>query len=323
MMAHPNNDPQPQTDDVLPPEIKEGPSVFYSGKPNTNQAPLMQHDSIQRLITFVLRTITYTIVFAVGAIVFDVIIKGVPAINTEFLFSMPSHSGAAGGILPAIVGTINLVLIAIGTALPLGVLSAVYLKEYAPQNSLTAIIRLSILTLAGVPSILFGLFGLAFFVLQLGFGTSVLAGGLTLACMILPTIIVASEEALDAVPMAFREASQALGATKWQSIWTNVLPYAFPGILTGTILSIGRAAGETAPILLTAVAFFLPLLPRGVFDQIMALPYHLYVLATQHPDTAAVGPLQYGTALVLLIIVLGFNLVALALRNLFRKQYRW
>lgn len=318
-MSAPNspNDPQKQPTAA----DQKAPEVFYSGTPT--QTPWLQYARNQRLVTFVLRTITYTIVFAVGAIIFDVVVKGLPAINADFLLAMPSHSGAAGGILPAIVGTINLVFIAIAMALPLGVLSAVYLKEYAPKNSLTSTIQLSILTLAGVPSILFGLFGLAFFVLQLGFGTSVLAGGLTLACMILPTIIVASVEALDAVPIAFREASQALGATKWQSIWTNVLPYAMPGILTGTILSIGRAAGETAPILLTAVAFFLPILPRGLFDQVMALPYHLYVLATQHPDTAAVGPMQYGTAFVLLLIVLGFNLVALALRHCFRKQYKW
>lgn len=302
-----------------PPEIL----VLDTFKLPPHAQPMLKRPGIQRLVIFGLRVLTYTLVFSVGLIILDVIIHGLPVINWAFLTEMPRRSGAYGGILPAIAGSFWLVVTALSLALPLGVFSAIYLKEYAAKNWLTDIIRLSILTLAGVPSILFGLFGLAFFVMALGFGPSILSGGLTLAFMVLPTIIVATEEALDTVPLAFREASQALGATKWQSIWTNVLPYALPGILTGTILSVGRAAGETAPILMTAAAFFLPMLPSSIFDQVMALPYHLYVLATQHPDIELVKPMQYGTAFVLLVIVLGFNLMAIALRHYFRKQYQW
>ena len=174
-----------------------------------------------------------------------------------------------------------------------------------------------------MPSIVFGLFGLGLFVIFLQFGSSILSGSLTLACMILPTIIVSSEEALRAVPQSLRAGSIALGATKWETIYKNVLPYSIPGMLTGAILGIGRAAGETAPILLTVAAFFLPRLPRSVYDQVMALPYHLYVLATQHPEAEKVLPMQYGTALVLLALVLGLSLVAILLRIYFRKKYRW
>jgi len=183
--------------------------------------------------------------------------------------------------------------------------------------------RLAITTLAGVPSIVFGLFGLGLFVIFFGFGASILAGCLTLACMILPTIIASSEQALRSVPQYLREASLALGATKWTTIRKSVLPYSISGMLTGSILGIGRAAGETAPILLTAAAFYLPKLPKSVFDQVMALPYHLYVLSTQHPDIAKVRPMQYGTALVLLILVLGVDLVAIVLRVRARKKYKW
>jgi phosphate transport system permease protein len=222
-----------------------------------------------------------------------------------------------------LIGTICLIAGTIAVALPLGVAAAIYLSEYARQNRFTQLVRLAIVTLAGVPSIVFGLFGLGLFVLFFKFGTSILAGNLTLACMILPTIIVASEESLRAVPQGFREGSLALGATKWQTIYKNVLPYSLPGMLTGSILGIGRAAGETAPILLTAAAFFLPRLPRSIFDQVMALPYHLYILATQHPDMARVRPLAYGTALVLVALVLGLNLGAIFLRMYFRKKYKW
>ncbi|MBX2860731.1 MAG: phosphate ABC transporter permease PstA [Vampirovibrio sp.] len=279
---------------------------------------------LAEMLTYgLMRLVTYLMVFAVGYIVFDIVANGLPAINWEFVSQFPRRSGAQGGILPAIVGTISLVTLAIGVALPLGVASAVYLNEYAKQGRFTDMLRLAIVTLAGVPSIVFGLFGLALFVLVLGFGASILAGGLTLACMILPTIIVASEESLKTIPKSFREGSLALGATRWQTIFKNVLPYAMPGILTGTVLSIGRAAGETAPILLTVAAFFLPVLPGSVFDQVMALPYHLYVLATQHPEAAAVRPMQYGTALLLLLIVLGMSLLAIVFRNYFRGKYRW
>lgn len=276
-----------------------------------------------KLIIAVLRTITYLIVGIVGYLLFDIVVKGLPTLSWAFLTDFPRQSGAEGGIFPAIVGTVYLVSGAILTALPLGMASAIYLSEYAVQGRLNRTIRLAIITLAGVPSIVFGLFGLGLFVLFFGFGASILAGSLTLAFMILPTIIVSSEEALQAVPMGLREASLALGASKWQTVYRSVLPYALPGMFTGSILGIGRAAGETAPILLTVAAFFLPRLPKSIFDQVMALPYHLYVLATQHPDTQEVLPRQYGTALVLILIVVFFNLAAIILRNHFRKKIKW
>jgi len=282
---------------------------------NANQKEKLAFNSI--------RLLTYFIVVVVGYLLFDIIIKGIPTISLEFITGLPRKSGAEGGILPAIVGTIYLVFGALIFAIPLGMGSAIYLSEYALQGRLNRYIRLAIITLAGVPSIVFGLFGLGLFVLFFGFGASILAGSLTLAFMILPTIIVSSEEALQAVPMGLREASLALGATQWQTVYKSVLPFALPGMFTGSILGIGRAAGETAPILLTVAAFFLPRLPKSIFDQVMALPYHLYVLATQHPDTTKVLPMQYGTALVLIIIVVFFNLTAIILRNKFRKKIKW
>jgi len=270
-----------------------------------------------------MRAATYLIVVVVAYIIFDIVRGGAGTITWEFLADVPRKSGAEGGIFPVIIGTLYLVIGTILVALPLGMAGAIYLTEYAKASRLNTYIRLAIITLAGIPSIVFGLFGLGLFVIFLGFGASIIAGALTLACMILPIIIVASEEALKAVPPAFRDASLALGATKWQTISRNVLPYAVPGMLTGSILGIGRAAGETAPILLTVAAFFLPRLPQSIFDQCMALPYHLYILATQLPDVAKARPMQYGTALVLLILVLGLNLAAIMLRGYFRKKYRW
>ena len=283
----------------------------------------MTHKFWEKIIYWVIRLVAYSIVLIVGYIIFDIVIKGLPKLNWEFVSSFPRKSGAEGGILPAIVGTIYLVLGAIVIALPLGMASAIYLTEYAKQGLFSRTIRMAIVTLAGVPSIVFGLFGLGLFVLYLGFGASILSGCLTLAFMILPTIIVSSEESLRAVPMSMREGSLALGATRWETIYKNVLPYAFPGMLTGSILGIGRAAGETAPILLTVAAFYLPKLPNSIFDQVMALPYHLYVIATQLPDPKSVLPMQYGTALVLLLLVLIFNIIAIILRSYFSKKYKW
>ncbi len=274
-------------------------------------------------IYLLFRVLTYSVVLVIGYILLDIIIRGAPAISWEFITAFPRRSGAAGGIFPAIVGTFYLVIGTLLVSLPLGIGSAIYLSEFASDNRFTRIIRLAIITLAGVPSIVFGLFGLGLFVIFFGFGASIIAGSLTLSCMVLPLIIVSSEEALQAVPKSLREASLALGATKWQTIKTNVLPYSISGMLTGSILAIGRAAGETAPILLTVAAFFLPKLPKSAFDQVMALPYHLYILATQHPDTTHVRPMQYGTALVLLVLVLSFTLGAMLLRTYFRKKYRW
>jgi phosphate transport system permease protein len=277
----------------------------------------------QKVILWLMRVVTYFIVFVIASIIIKIILNGAGAISWEFLTAMPRKSGAEGGILPAIVGTLLLVLGTIIVALPLGMATAIYLSEYSKAGRFTRMIRLAIVTLAGVPSIVFGLFGLGLFVIFLRFGTSILSGCLTLACMILPIIIVSSEEALRAVPKSLREASLALGATKWQTIYKNVLPYSISGMLTGSILGIGRAAGETAPILLTVAAFYLPRLPKSIFDQVMALPYHLYVLATQHPDIAKVRPMQYATALVLVVLVLGVNLTAILLRIHIRRKYKW
>ena len=266
---------------------------------------------------------TYFIVFVIACIILKIAWNGLPVLSWEFLTAMPRRSGAEGGILPAILGTLTLVVGTVAVALPLGMATAVYLSEYAKPGRFARTVRLAIVTLAGVPSIVFGLFGLGLFVIFLGFGASIISGCLTLACMILPTIIVSSEEALRAVPQSLREGSLALGGTKWQTIYKNVLPYSISGMLTGSILGIGRAAGETAPILLTVAAFYLPKLPRSIFDQVMALPYHLYVLATQHPDAAEVRPMQYATALVLLVLVLAVNLAAILLRIHIRKKCTW
>jgi phosphate transport system permease protein len=270
-----------------------------------------------------MRAFTYFIVVVIAYIIIDIVWNGLPVLSWEFITDFPRKSGAEGGILPAIIGTLLLVIGTIAIALPMGMAAAIYLSEYAKHGRFNELLRLAILTLAGVPSIVFGLFGLGLFVLFLHFGASIIAGSLTLACMVLPTIIVSSEEALMAVPKSLREGSLALGATKWETIRKNVLPYAVPGMLTGSILGIGRAAGETAPILLTVAAFYLPELPNSIFDQVMALPYHLYVLATQHPAAEQVRPMQYGTALVLMILVLGVNLAAILLRSRIRKKYRW
>lgn len=283
----------------------------------------MNNAAWERVGLWGLRVLAYTVVAAILWILGDIVFRGLGSISWEFLTAMPRKSGAEGGILPAIVGTLWLVLGTMAFALPVGMGAAIYMTEYAGRGRLTEWIRLAIFTLAGVPSIVFGLLGLGLFVIFLNWGRSVLAGSLTLALMILPVVIVASEEALRAVPAALRDGSLALGATRWQTIWRNVLPYSLPGMLTGSILGIARAAGETAPILLTVAAFNLPRLPSSIFDQVMALPYHLYTLATQNPDTVAVRPKQYGTALVLIVLVLGVNLCAIIFRNRFRKRYRW
>lgn len=278
---------------------------------------------LEKVVYGLMRGVTYLIVLVIGYIIFDIARHGLPVMNRDFLTLPPSDNGMAGGIFPAIVGTACLVAGTIAVALPLGVACAVYLTEYAKQGRFTEIVRLAIITLAGVPSIVYGLFGLGLFVYYFHFGRSILAGSLTLACMVLPTIIVASEEALKAVPYAMREGSLALGATKWQTIYRNVLPYAIPGMLTGSILGIGRAAGETAPILLTAAAFSVPDLPRSVFDQVMALSYHLFYLVMQASDPVKAEAMQYGTAFVLLLLVLGVNLVAIMLRSHLRKKFQW
>jgi phosphate transport system permease protein len=264
---------------------------------------------------------TLLIIIPVGLIIVIIIQKGLPAISWQFLADMPRQGMRAGGIFPAIIGTIYLVLGSIFFALPIGLLAAIYLSEYSKDNFLTRIIKLAIVNLAGVPSVVYGLFGLAFFVVFFKFGASILSGSLTLGIMILPIIITASREALESVPNSFREVSLSLGASKWQTIRHIVLPNAIPGILTGTILGLGRAAGETAPILFTVAAFYLPRLPKSIFDQAMALPYHLYVISTQVPNVDE--KIRYGTALVLLVLVLFMNLVAIIIRYQFRKKKKW
>jgi phosphate transport system permease protein len=257
------------------------------------------------------------IVFIVGYIV----VRGAPAISWQFVTAFPREGMKAGGIWPAIVGTLYLTL---GTAIfsvPLGLGAAIYLSEYAPGNRWTRLIRLAIINLAGIPSVVYGLFGLGLFVLFLKFGISILAGSLTLSIMTLPVIISTAEEALRAVPQSFRVVSISLGGTKWETIRRIVLPQALPGILTGVILGLERAAGETAPILFTAASFFLPRLPGSPLDATMALPYHLFVISTQVPGMPV--KIQFGTALVLIIFMLSMNMVATVIRSRARAKRQW
>jgi phosphate transport system permease protein len=263
------------------------------------------------------------IVLTLGGIIFHIIFNGIGVISWDFITKYPTDSMTKGGIMPAIVGTIYLTCGAISVGLPLGIVSAIYLTEYARQGKIVRVIKVGINCLAGVPSVVFGLFGLGFFVVFLKFGSSILAGSLTLGFLILPTIIGAAEEALKSVPQTFREASLALGVSKWQTIFRIVLPNALPGILTGSILGIGRAAGETAPIMFTAAAYFTSQLPGSIFDEVMALPYHIYVLATAGTNIELTRPIQFGTVLVLVALVLGIDLIAIIIRSYMRKQKRW
>ena len=255
-------------------------------------------------------------------ILFDIISKGAGKISWGFLTEAPRKGMTEGGIFPAIVGTFWVTFITAVFAVPLGMGCAIYLNEYARDNKWTRLIRMSIRNLSGVPSIVYGLFGVALFVEMLHLGTGILSAGMTLGLMTLPLTITASEEALKSVPKSYREGSLALGASKWQSIWTNVLPYAVPGMLTGTILGLARAAGETAPILFTGAAFFLPVLPHSIRDQFMALPYHLYIMSTQHHAIEQVRPIAYATALVLIVLVFMMNLTAIILRSKLRNLQR-
>ena len=257
---------------------------------------------------------------ALFIIIYFMVANGWRAITWTFLTQSPMDSMTKGGILPCIVGTLALSVGAMVVALPIGVASAVYLSEYARPGKMLRVIRLSINNLAGVPSVVFGLFGLAFFVVVLKMGVSILAGALTLGAMSLPVIIGSTEEALKSVPDTYREASLGLGATRWQTIYRVVLPAAMPGILTGTILGVSRAAGETAPIMFTGAVFFSPSLPSSIFDEVMALPYHIYVLATAGTEIEATRHLQYGTAIVLIALVLGMNLIAIVLRSRLRRR---
>lgn len=285
---------------------------------------ISNHKEITQKIWFTICSMAMLLTIAVLCWLFFQILKeGAHVISWQFITKPPIKNMTAGGIMPAIVGTFYVASLTVFISVPIGVGAAIYLNEYAKQGTLVRIIRLSIRNLSGVPSIVYGLFGLGFFVATLGLGSSLMAAACTLAIMTLPWVISASEEALKAVPTSFREAGLALGATKWQTIRHLVLPSAIPGMATGSILGLARAAGETAPIILTGAAYFMPHLPSSVTDKFMALPYHLYILATQHEKTAEVKPLAYGTALVLIMLIFTLNLAAIIWRYNIRKKKAW
>lgn len=290
-------------------------------KRNFKTKPVITRNLVQILGFGALSGITLLTVLLIFLLVGVIIVRGASAISFDFIFGYPSNGMKAGGIWPAIVGTIYLILGSAIFSVPLGIGASIYLSEYAPDNRLTQTIRIAIITLAGIPSVVYGLFGLGLFVLYMNMGTSILAGSLTLAIMNLPVIISTTEEAMRSVPQAFRVVSISLGATHWQTIRRIILPQALPGMITGVILGLERAAGETAPILFTAAAFYLPSLPHSPFDQTMALPYHLYVISTQVPGMPQ--NIQYGTAFVLLVLVLGMNLAATVIRSRARARRQW
>ena len=270
------------------------------------------------VLELIIKLMTLLTIIPVFLIIGYIFYTGIPSISWSFLTEMPSNGMRAGGIFPVIVGTLWLTLGTIIVSVPFGILTGVYLVEYAKDNMLTRIINLTIINLAGIPSIIYGLFGMALFVIFLGFDVSILSGSLTLGIMCLPVIITATRESLLAIPKHLREASLALGATKWETTTKVILPAAMPGILTGVILSISRAAGETAPIMFTAVAFYLPFLPISYWDQVMALPYHLYVISTQVPNMPA--SFISGTLFVLVLITLSFNLFGAFVRQRFNSK---
>ena len=281
----------------------------------------MSRQTSQKIAFALLTAASVVVVVPIVLVIIYIIVQGIAAINWEFLTAMPRSGMREGGILPAIVGTVVLTCGTAIASIPLAIGAAIYLAEYARDTWLTRLIRLAIINLAGIPSVVYGLFGLGLFVLFLHLGTSLIAGSLTLGLMTLPVVISTAEEAILAVPQSFRVVSISLGGTRWQTIRHQVLPQALPGILTGIILGLERAAGETAPILFTVAAFYLPRLPHSPFDQTMALPYHLYVISTQVPGMPI--DIQYGTALVLLVLVLSMNVVATLIRSRFRRRRQW
>ena len=282
---------------------------------------LIPPKSMEKLGFGFLTLLSLVTVLPIIAIVIYIFVQGSPAISWEFLTAMPSDGMKAGGLWPAIIGTLYLTLGTAVFAVPLGIAAAIYIAEYAPNNEWTRLIRIAIINLAGIPSVVYGLFGLGLFVVFMKFGTSILAASLTLSIMTLPVIISTTEEALRSVPTSFRVVSISLGATRWQTIKRVVLPEALPGIITGVILGLERAAGETAPILFTGAAFFLPQLPQSMFDATMALPYHLFVISTQVPGMPI--RIQYGTVLVLLMFVLIMNIAATVVRSRARARRQW
>jgi len=282
---------------------------------------LLDRNLAQRLGFGVLTVMTAGTIIPIIVVFAYILIQGGGAISWDFLTGFPHDGMRQGGIMPAIVGTFYLTLGTAVFSVPLGVAAAIYLSEYASDNWLTRTIRIAIINLSGIPSVVYGLVGLGLFVLFLKFGTSILSASLTLSIMTLPVIISTAEEALRAVPQSFRTVSISLGATRWQTIHRIVLPEALPGIITGIILRLERASGETAPILFTGAAFFLPRLPHSAFDATMALPYHLFVISTQVPEMPF--QIQYGTALVLVVFVLGMNMIATVIRSRARAKRQW
>ena len=280
-----------------------------------------KNQKIQGLVRLLFLIMTLLLILPVLVILGVLLWKGGPVISVDFLFTEPKDGMTAGGIFPALVGTVWLVTVALLASVPVGVAAALYLSEYAPDNWLTRLINLAIINLAGVPSIVHALFGVGAFVLFFKFGTSILAASLTLAVLTLPVVIVATRESLQAVPMAFREACWNMGATRWQTIRRVVLPNSISGILTGVILEVSRTTGETAPIMFTGAAFFLPFLPQSVFDQTMAMSLHLFVISTQVPGVPEAMP--YGVALVLIAMVLSMNAISIAFRMYLRGKKKW
>ncbi len=286
-------------------------------------ATVTKRKKVTEWIAFMIfRLLSFSVVGILFTILGFLIIKGISVISWDFLTMAPEEGMTKGGIFPAIVGTMSLVVGSMIVSFPIGVMSGIYINEYAGNNFLVKFIRVMTNNLSGVPSIVFGLFGMALFVNTLGFGDSIIAGSLTLGILVLPVIIRTTEEAMKAIDNSYRTGSLALGATKLQTIRRVLLPIAFPNIITGFILSIGRVSGETAPILFTCVAYFLPKLPTGIYDQVMALPYHLYVISTSGTDIEASRPMAYGTALVLVFIVLIMNLLANFLRRYFGNKVK-
>ena len=281
----------------------------------------VRNKRVQNLFRILFLMMTLLLIVPVVIILATLIAKGGSIISIDFLFTDPTNGMTAGGIFPALLGTVWIVAVALLASVPLGVAAAIYLNEYAGDNWFTRIIQLAIINLAGVPSIVHALFGVGAFVIFFGFGTSILAASLTLAIMTLPVVIVSTRESLRAVPQAFREACWNMGATRWQTIRRVVLPNAVSGILTGVILEVSRTTGETAPIMFTGAAFFLPFLPQGVFDQTMALSLHLFVVATQVPGVP--DNLPFGVALVLIAMVLIMNSISIAFRMYLRGKKKW
>jgi phosphate transport system permease protein len=286
-----------------------------------NKFSIMTAKIREKIAFSILGLLTLIVIIPILFIIIYIIKNSLSVISWKFLTQPPCQGMRAGGIFPALIGTIYLMIGTCILSLPLGILSGIYLVEYAKKNIFTRIIKLAIVNLSGIPSIVYGLFGFALFVIFLKLGTSIAAGCLTLAIMSLPVIITSTKEALETVPFNYREISLSLGASKWQTIRYCVLPYALPGILTGTVLSLSRAAGETAPILFTVAAFYLPKLPNSIFDQVMALPYHLYTISTQVPNMPL--NISFATAFVLILLVFIMNLISVILRTHFRKKRVW